>query len=118
MLQLCERPQKVRSFEALMTLKENRNMKLETVEIYSHTSNHAVLKLNDRSFPGSLIQGDSLNILVSEIAEAKAAIEVGESEEAKEILSHVLEGLIERLNVYTEVLKAHNIKLPFTEKIA
>ena len=93
-------------------------MKIETVEIYSNISNHAVLKLNDRSFPGSLIQGDSLSILVSEIAEAKAAIEVGENEEAKEILTHVLEGLIERLNIYTEVLKVHNIELPFTEKIA
>lgn len=93
-------------------------MKLETVEVYSYASNNAVLKLNGRSFPGSLIQGDSLSILVSEITEAKVAIEAGDSEEAKEILVYVLERLTERLNIYTEALKAHNLKLPYTENKA
>jgi len=90
-------------------------MELETVEIYSNTSNNAVLKLSGRKFPGSLIQGDSLSILVSEIAEAKAAIESGDSEDANEILFSVLERLIDRLNIYTEALKAHNHELPFAE---
>jgi hypothetical protein len=94
------------------------NMKLETVEIYSEASNNTVLKLNDRHFPGSLIQGDSLSILVAEIAEAKTEIELGNSEEAKEILSLVLERLVDRLNIYTEALKAHNLELPFTENKA
>ncbi|MDR7090311.1 DUF6959 family protein [Cellvibrio fibrivorans] len=93
-------------------------MKLETVEVYSYASNNAVLKLSGRSFPGSLIQGDSLNILVSEITEAKVAIEAGDSEEAKEILINVLELLNERLNVYVEALKAHNLKLPYAENKA
>lgn len=93
-------------------------MKLETVEVYSHASNNAVLKLNDRRFPGSLIQGDSLSILVSEITEARVAIETGDSEEAKEILGYVLERLTERLNIYAAALKAHNLELPYKENRA
>ncbi len=93
-------------------------MKLETVEVYSEAPNHAVLKLSGRSFPGSLIQGDSLSILVAEIKEAKAAIEAGAGEEAQEILTYILERLTDRLNIYTEALKAHNLELPFTENKA
>lgn len=90
-------------------------MKLETVEIYSEDSNNVVLKLDTRGFPGSLIQGDSLSILVMEIAEAKASIEAGNSDEAREILDFVLERLNERLEIYIKALKAHNLELPFLQ---
>lgn len=88
-------------------------MKVESVEIYSEVSNNAVIKLNGRNFPGSLIQGDSLHILVSEIMEAKAAISYGNSEEASEILGYVLERLNDRLNIYIEALTLHKLELPF-----
>ena len=61
---------------------------------------------------------DSLSILVTEIKDAKAAIVAGAGEEAQEILTYILERLTDRLNIYTEALKAHNLELPFTENKA
>jgi hypothetical protein len=91
-------------------------MKVENVEIYSEVSNNAVIKLNGRNFPGSLIQGDSLHILVSEIMEAKEAIREGNSEEASEILGYVLERLNDRLTIYIDALTLHKLELPFFSK--
>lgn len=90
-------------------------MKKEKVEIYSDTSNFAVLRHPNREFPGSLIQGDSLSILLQNLKEAKEELIIGDSNEASEILSDVIENLTYRLSHYIKVLKEHNIELPFVE---
>jgi hypothetical protein len=49
-------------------------MKTELVEIYSDASNLAVIRHPNRRFPGVLIQGDSLFILVEEAKEILQAV--------------------------------------------
>ncbi len=90
-------------------------MKKEEVEIYSDTSNLAVMRHPDREFPGSLIQGDSLHILLQNVKEAKEELISGDSNEAKEILDDVIEDLTYRLSHYKKVLKEHSLDLPFFE---
>lgn len=90
-------------------------MKKELVEIYSDASNLAVMRHPGREFPGSLIQGDSLHSLISEIKEAKNEIESGNVQEASEVLSEVIELLEGRLEHYKKALKEHGRELPFVE---
>ena len=88
-------------------------MKKELVEIYSDASNQAVMRHPDRSFPGSLIQGDSLYSLVQDVEEAKTELEAGKQEDALEIIVEIIERLNDRLDHYKKVLNEHGHKLPF-----
>lgn len=68
-------------------------MKEITVMLYGEATNNAVLKLPDRTYPGVLIQGDTLkNIL--EISEVVAKLA---SRQANEELADEAEGLFEML---------------------
>ena len=91
-------------------------MKKVEVEIYSDESNYAVMKHPERSFPGSLIQGDSLFILCSLVKDAKTLLESNKYNEAQDELEELTELLMERLEDYKSVLKEHNIELPFYEE--
>ncbi len=84
------------------------DMKKELVEIYSDVSNYAVMRHPDRNFPGSLIQGDSLGILISEIQEAKEELASGNLDDVKGILEMLEERLQERMDVYNEALQGHS----------
>ena len=88
-------------------------MKEEKVEIYSDASNIAVMRHPRRSFPGSLIQGDSLFILLQLVKEAQEELAKGESENAAEVLEELSELLEGRLKHYEEVLESHGIELPY-----
>lgn len=90
-------------------------MKKELVEIYSDAANMAVLRHPDSNYPGSLMQGDSLCILIQDIKEARSEIDKGDSQEAKEILDAIIETLDERLEHYKKILKEHGKELPFVE---
>ncbi|MGC1510302.1 DUF6959 family protein [Ketobacter sp.] len=90
-------------------------MKKKEVEIYSDVSNMVVMRHPDREFPGSLIQGDTLHCLIQDLTEAKEELDTGNSEEASEILSNVIESPNDRLKHYKNVLKEHNCELPFIE---
>lgn len=90
-------------------------MKKVSVEIYSDASNMTVLRHPDRDHPGSLIQGDSLNILIQDIKEARNEIDKGDTEEAKDILDAIIESLEDRLEHYKKALKDHDMEFPFVE---
>lgn len=85
-------------------------MKKEQVEIYADTSNYAVIRHPDRKYPGSLIQGDSLKILVSDIQEAKAELGSGNYEEAMDILNDIEERLKDRLDVYLKAIEGYDFE--------
>ena len=91
-------------------------MKKEEVEIYSDESNYAVMRHPGRSFPGSLIQGDSLYSLCNLVSEVKELIENKKYTEAQDELEELSELLLGRLEDYKSVLKEHNIELPFYEE--
>lgn len=90
-------------------------MKTEEVEIYSDTSNLAVIKHPARAFPGSLIQGDSLHSLLQNIKEAQEELINGNASEASEILDSEINNLTYRLEHYKRVLQEHGHELPFVE---
>ncbi|MCG8092055.1 MAG: hypothetical protein JAZ17_00245 [Candidatus Thiodiazotropha endolucinida] len=92
-------------------------MKKEEVEIFSDASNVAVMRHPGRSFPGSLIQGDSLCSLVNIAKRVEKQIDKSNLSEAKEELEELI-GLLEgRLNHYEAVLKEHGIELPYVRSI-
>ncbi len=90
-------------------------MKKELVEIYSNTSNIAVMKHPGRAFPGSLIQGDSLHCLVRDLREVKNELSTGKIQDASEELDEIIELLEDRLDHYKKVLREHDCKLPFVD---
>ena len=90
-------------------------MKKQEVEVYSDASNFVVLRHPGRNFSGSLIQGDSLYILLQDIREAKEELDCGNNQNASEILDGLIKGISDRLEHYKEVLKAHGHELPFAE---
>ncbi|MBR7800107.1 DUF6959 family protein [Undibacterium fentianense] len=90
-------------------------MRKELVEILSDASNNAVLRHPNRSFPGSLIQGDSLHALICDVDEAKRELNLKNFEEVSEILGGISEALHERMRVYKAALKENSIALPFND---
>lgn len=91
-------------------------MKKEEVEIYADTSNHAIMRHPGRHYPGSLIQGDSLYILCTDLDEVLDDLKQKNYDDAYECLNEIRNGLWERLNHYKEVLVEHGMDVPFSEK--
>ncbi len=87
-------------------------MHIEPVEIYSDASNAAVMRHLGRRFPGCLIQGDSLNILVSALTVVQSEASCL-SEEAADELAGVTEKLTQLLEHYKATLLSHGLELLF-----
>ena len=90
-------------------------MKKELVEIYSDASNDAVMKHPGREYPGSLIQGDTLHILIQDIKEAKTEVESGNVQDAADALTNIIDNLEDRLEHFKKTLIEHGHELPFHE---
>jgi hypothetical protein len=90
-------------------------MRKELLEILSDSSNYSVIRHPNRNFPGSLIQGDSLNALICNVDEAKRELASGNLEEVSDILESILEDLRERMEIYKTALVKNNIELPFND---
>ena len=90
-------------------------MRVQEVEIYSDATNHAVLRHPERRFPGLLIQGDTLYSLCAAADRICAkACDALDAETFAE-LNQLRSGLRERLTHYKDVLRQHDIPLPFSE---
>jgi hypothetical protein len=84
-----------------------------SAQILEVGSNGAVVQLPERKFPGVVIQGDSLSILVSEVEELRRSLEKNEESEAIASLDLIERHLKERLAFYESVLAKHRIELPY-----
>lgn len=82
-------------------------------ELFTDGGNNAVVRLPLRRFPGVLIQGDSLSILRSEVAEVIEACDQGDLAGARETAGLLLANLDELLARYTAALDAHKIPRPY-----
>ena len=91
-------------------------MKITEVEIYSDTTNQAVVRHPDRNYPGILIQGDTLYSMCRDLDEACKELKAGNVSDAYEEINDVRNGLWEELNHYKVVLGEHEIELPFSEQ--
>ncbi|MFI1468999.1 DUF6959 family protein [Streptomyces wuyuanensis] len=82
-------------------------------ELFTEGGNNAVVRLPGRRFPGVLMQGDSLSILRSDVAEVVEALDRGDETEARDTAGLLLEDLDELLARYSAALTAHEIPLPY-----
>ncbi|MFF3323205.1 DUF6959 family protein [Streptomyces sp. NPDC002889] len=82
-------------------------------ELLTDGGNKAVMRLSPRRFPGVLIQGDSLSILRSEVAELVEACDQGDIAGAREAVGLLLADLDELLARYAAALEAHEIPRPY-----
>lgn len=82
-------------------------------ELFTDGGNNAVVRLPGRRFPGVLIQGDSLAVLRSDVAEVVAACEQGDVVEACETAGLLLADLDALLTRYSAALNAHEIPRPY-----
>jgi hypothetical protein len=76
-------------------------------------ANGAVVQLPERKFPGIVVQGDSLSILVSDFEELKRNIAQKDESEIAASLHMIEHHLKERLDFYESVLTKHGIPLPY-----
>jgi hypothetical protein len=79
-------------------------------EVFTDGGNDAVVRLPGRRVPGVLIQGDSLRILRSDVAEVVEACERGDLGDAGESAGLVLAGLDALLDRYSVALENHGMK--------
>lgn len=82
-------------------------------ELFTDPGNDAVVRLPPRSFPGVLIQGDSLSVIRADVAEIVAACDQGDVGEAREAAAILLSHLDELLARYTAALETHGIPRPY-----
>ena len=85
----------------------------DSAKILEIGANGAVVQLPERRFPGIVIQGDSLSILVSDFRELKELIAKGEQSETEACLASIEDHLGERLAFYESVIAKHGIELPY-----
>ncbi|MEU3918873.1 hypothetical protein [Streptomyces sp. NPDC029004] len=82
-------------------------------ELFTDGGNDAVVRLPGRRFPGLLIQGDSLSILRSDVAELVEACDQGDVAGARETAGLLLIDLDALLTRYAAALEAHEIPRPY-----
>ncbi|MFE1228464.1 DUF6959 family protein [Streptomyces sp. NPDC059442] len=82
-------------------------------ELFTDGGNDAVVRLPSRNFPGVLIQGDTLSVLQSNVAELVELCAAGDLEEAHYVASLLQADLSAKLQRYTAALAAHGISRPF-----
>lgn len=84
-----------------------------TCEVLSDAVNHVIVRTPGRSFPGMVIQGDSLarlHRLASEVC--RLANDVGDEELVGEA-NALCQELGERLSFYEGVLRSQGIEIPY-----
>ncbi|MFJ1805432.1 MULTISPECIES: DUF6959 family protein [unclassified Streptomyces] len=82
-------------------------------ELFTAGGNNAVVRLPGRRFPGVLVQGDSLHILRTDVAELMEACERGDLSDARDAAGLLLSGLDTLLERYTTALDEHEIPRPY-----
>ena len=82
-------------------------------ELLTDGGNNAVMRLPGRRFPGVLIQGDSLSVLRSDVAEVVEACDQGDLAAARESAGLLLADLDTLLTRYSAALDAHEIPRPY-----
>lgn len=88
-------------------------MYIQEVEIFSDASNAAVMRHPSRSFPGCLVQGDSLHNLLQSLTIVQSEASCLSEETAGE-LADVVAQLSDLISHYRATLMSHNIPLPFS----
>ena len=84
-----------------------------SAKILAVGANGAVVQLPERKYPGIVVQGDSLSILVSNVEKLRRNIAKKDEVEIVASLEMIERHLKERLEFYENVLAKHGIPLPY-----
>ena len=89
-------------------------MEIESLEVYSRTSNFAVIKPPGRHYPGTVIQGDSLGILCRNALRIVEHINNDDttSDDFRGEVEDLTNSLVDRILHYQAVLEEHGIDFP------
>ena len=89
-------------------------MKKLEIEVYSEASNSAVVRMPGRRFPGVVLQGDSLSILLDEaLCVLKHIKPSGDDDDPYHDILSIARKLRGHLLNYEAALKAHGFQLPY-----
>jgi len=83
------------------------------VDALTDQGNYTVIRLPGRKFPGVLVQGDSLSILVANLRQSRDRLQQGEHEDGIGWLIQVLDDLEAVQRTYEAALTEHSIPLPY-----
>ena len=88
---------------------------VKTIEVGALTDqgNYAVIRLPERKFPGVVLQGDSLSILVANLRRSRDQLQQGEHDDGIGWLSQVLDDLEAVQRKYEAALTEHSIPLSY-----
>ena len=89
----------------------------EIFEIFGLASNAIVAKYPGRSFPGMLIQGDTLRSILEELDELKADAIAENLEGVKDSAEALRERFIEMLSYYEDMLVQNGLELPYLNRV-
>jgi hypothetical protein len=90
-------------------------MRIESVEIYSDTTNAAVLRHPARRFPGVLVQGDSLHGLCVALDEICSKLCLQVDAETYRHADDLRNSMRSYLTHYKNVMQEHGLPLPFSK---
>jgi hypothetical protein len=88
-------------------------MMTKKVELLSAPHNFAVVQLPDRSYPGVVVQGDTLNAMRQQMAKIIRLLNAGELDELSDEVRELNEQILDVLVHFEQVCESRGIKLPY-----
>jgi hypothetical protein len=88
-------------------------MEMIEVEAFPPLENWAVVRLPGRTFPGVVMQGDSMSSLVLWLRDAETALGHADVNAATDLIALALDTLEEVRRGYEAMLEANDIGLPY-----
>jgi hypothetical protein len=85
----------------------------ESAALLSPPVNFAVVQLPGRNYPGVVIQGDTLNGVVKELAEMAKLLEARDLEELSDAIVFLSEQFKDAQSYYEEICVGRGIELPY-----
>ena len=90
---------------------------MNEIEILDSSSNAVVAKYSERNYPGLLLQGDTLRIVLDNLNELREELDAKDVSAAKEISDELCNQFLSLLIHYEKILKDHNLALPYTNPV-
>jgi len=85
----------------------------QEVKLLSRPINFAVVQLPERSYPGVVVQGDTLHGVVRQLARMRELLAANELDELSEEIKDMREQLLEALAHYESICAERGIGLPY-----